>query len=77
MTVLSRFSRAYTGQSCGRNGIHKADKGVLGVPRHGLLYTAWRDTHPSMADRVDFFNTYRSWQTGQGLRYGKFIKTAN
>ncbi len=51
----------------------KLTQGVLGVPRHGWLYTAWRDTHPSMADRVDFFNQYKPWQTGRPLKYDHFI----
>jgi STE24 endopeptidase len=53
----------------------KLTQGVLGVPRHGWLYTAWRDTHPSLGDRLDFFNNYRPWQTGQPLKYGHFFET--
>lgn len=54
----------------------KLTQGVLGVPRHGWLYAAWRGTHPSLGERLDFFNTYRPWQTGQPLKYGHFFKTA-
>lgn len=43
------------------------------VPRPGLLFTLWRGTHPSMGDRVDFFNTYRPWETGVPLRYERFF----
>jgi Zn-dependent protease with chaperone function len=53
----------------------KLTQGVLGVPRHGWLFTAWRGTHPSLGDRLDFFNEYRPWQTGQPLKYDHFIKT--
>src|SRR5580700_9593915 len=45
----------------------KLTQGVLGVPRHGWLFTVWRDTHPSLGDRLDFFNEYRPWQEGQPL----------
>ena len=53
----------------------KLTQGVLGVPRHGWIYTAWRDTHPSLGERLDFFNEYRPWQTGQPLKYDRFIST--
>jgi STE24 endopeptidase len=55
-------------------GFIKLTQGVLGVPRHGWLYAAWRDTHPSLGDRLDFFNEYRPWQTGQPLKYDHFFK---
>jgi STE24 endopeptidase len=55
-------------------GFIKLTQGVLGLPRHGCLYTAWRDTHPSLGDRLDFFNEYRPWQTGQPLKYEHFFK---
>jgi len=53
----------------------KLTQGVLGLPRHGRIYTAWRDTHPSLGERLDFFNEYRPWQTGQPLKYARFINT--
>ncbi|MBA2459199.1 MAG: M48 family metallopeptidase [Gemmatimonadales bacterium] len=31
----------------------------LGVPRPGLLFTLWRGSHPSLAERVEFANRYR------------------
>jgi STE24 endopeptidase len=52
----------------------KLTQGVLGVPRHGWLYSTWRDTHPSLGERLDFFNEYRPWQTGQPLKYDHFLK---
>ena len=55
----------------------KLTQGVLGVPRHGWLSAAWRDTHPSLGDRLDFFNEYQPWQTGQPLKYDRFIKLNN
>lgn len=52
----------------------KLTQRVLGVPRHGVLYTLWQDTHPALGDRVDFFNGYRPWQTGQTLKYGHLLR---
>ncbi|MBI5095499.1 MAG: M48 family metallopeptidase [Candidatus Hydrogenedentes bacterium] len=46
----------------------------LGVPRHGLLYTIWRSSHPSIGDRIDFFNGYKPWKTGAALRYEHLFK---
>jgi STE24 endopeptidase len=41
----------------------------LAVPRPGRLYVLWRSSHPSLADRVAFANSYRPWKSGQPLRY--------
>jgi hypothetical protein len=41
----------------------------LSVPRPGWFYTLWRGTHPSIGDRIDFFNTYKPWETGEPSRY--------
>jgi STE24 endopeptidase len=41
----------------------------LGVPRPGLLYTLWRGSHPSLASRIEFANSYRPWGEGRALRY--------
>ncbi len=46
----------------------------LGVPRPGLLYTLWRGSHPSLASRVEFANTYRPWAEGRALRYERLIR---
>lgn len=43
----------------------------LGVPRPGLLYTLWRGSHPSLAERIEFANRYRPWASGGRLRYGR------
>jgi Zn-dependent protease with chaperone function len=47
-----------------------------GVPRPALLYRIFRATHPSVADRVAFLNSYRPWATGQPLVYGWAIGDA-
>jgi len=46
----------------------------LGVPRHGFWYTLLRASHPSIGDRIDFFNEYKPWKTGQPLRYEHLFK---
>jgi Zn-dependent protease with chaperone function len=37
----------------------------LGIPRHSLLYTLWRSTHPSTAERIEFCNAYHPWRAGR------------
>ena len=46
----------------------------LGIPRHGLLRHLWLDTHPSGGERIDFFNSYRPWESGQPSRYEEYMK---
>jgi Zn-dependent protease with chaperone function len=42
----------------------------LAVPRPGRLYTWFRLSHPPVGARIDFFNDYRPWESGQPLVYG-------
>ena len=42
----------------------------LVVPRPGRLYTWFRMSHPPVGERIDFFNDYRPWDSGQPLVYG-------
>jgi Zn-dependent protease with chaperone function len=46
----------------------------LGNPRPGLLYKLWRSSHPTLAERIDFCNEYRPWETGEPLVYGDRFK---
>ncbi|MDB6066356.1 MAG: Zn-dependent protease with chaperone function [Pedosphaera sp.] len=46
----------------------------LGVPRPGLLYTLWFGTHPSIGDRIDFFNSYKPWEKGERSKYEGYFK---
>jgi len=47
----------------------------LAVPRPSMLYKLWRSTHPPIGERIDFFNAYKPWTTGEPLRYEKhFVK---
>ncbi|MEX2016055.1 MAG: M48 family metallopeptidase, partial [Candidatus Hydrogenedentales bacterium] len=44
------------------------------IPRPGPLFTLWRGTHPSMGARIDFFNAYRPWETGETLQYERYFQ---
>jgi STE24 endopeptidase len=46
----------------------------LAVPRPGRLYTWFRASHPSVGERIDFFNDYRPWESGQPLVYAERFK---
>jgi STE24 endopeptidase len=46
----------------------------LGMPRPGWLYKLWRASHPPIGERIDFCNTYRPWETGQPLVYGRSFR---
>lgn len=45
----------------------------LANPNPGLFFTLWRGSHPSIAQRIEFFNTYRPWETGEPLKYGELF----
>lgn len=45
----------------------------LGNPRPGLLYTLWQASHPALAERIEFCNTYHPWTAGEASKYaGRF-----
>ncbi len=46
----------------------------LGVPRPGIIPMIWFGSHPCIADRIDFCNTYRPWETGQPSKYEEYMK---
>ena len=46
----------------------------LAVPRPGRLYVWFRMSHPPVGERIDFFNDYRPWDSGQPLVYDKRFK---
>ena len=46
----------------------------LSHPRPGLLYVLWRSRHPSIAERIEFANGYRPWQTGKSLTYADYFR---
>jgi Zn-dependent protease with chaperone function len=46
----------------------------LGVPRPGLIYVWWRESHPPLGERIDFSNDYRPWEKNEPLVYGDRFK---
>ena len=45
----------------------------LAIPRPGWLFKIFRSSHPILGDRIDFCNTYRPWEKGEPLKYGKYF----
>ena len=52
----------------------KLQQSGLAVPRPGPIFQFWFGSHPSIADRIDFCNSYRPWETGQSSKYDKYIR---
>jgi Zn-dependent protease with chaperone function len=52
------------------NAFVKLTTDNLNNPRPGALVHLLRDNHPSLAERIEFANTYRPWETGEPLKYG-------
>ena len=50
-------------------GFVKLQRQNLSNPRPGPLYRIWRSSHPPLAERIEFCNTYRPWERGEPLRY--------
>lgn len=46
----------------------------LANPRPGKIFKMWRSDHPSLGDRIDFFNRYCPWDEGKKLKYEKYFK---
>jgi Zn-dependent protease with chaperone function len=47
----------------------------LAHPNPGPLYQLWRSRHPPIAERIEFANTYRPWETGQPLTYADYFRS--
>ena len=45
----------------------------LANPDPGWFYMLWRSSHPSIAQRIRFFNTYRPWETGDPIHYEQYF----
>jgi hypothetical protein len=41
----------------------------LANPRPHWLIRLFRASHPTLAERIEFANSYRPWETGQPLTY--------
>jgi STE24 endopeptidase len=52
----------------------KLQQDNLGNPRPHWLVKLWRASHPTLAERIEFCNTYRPWEQGQPLAYQYLIK---
>ena len=52
----------------------KLEQKSLAVPRPNPLIHFWYGSHPTPAERIDFCNRYRPWETGQPLKYEKYFK---
>jgi Zn-dependent protease with chaperone function len=46
----------------------------LANPTPGSLFIFWRATHPPLAERITFCNTYKPWAEGKPLEYQSHIK---
>jgi STE24 endopeptidase len=46
----------------------------LGVPRPEAWVVWLRSSHPPLGARADFCNTYRPWEKGEPLRYGRLFR---
>ncbi|MCC6796858.1 MAG: M48 family metallopeptidase [Candidatus Hydrogenedentes bacterium] len=60
----------------GASAFKKLYEDNLGYPNPHPLVKIWRASHPTVAERVEFCNTYRPWAEGQPLKYGHLFKAA-
>ncbi|MDX1388050.1 MAG: M48 family metallopeptidase [Acidobacteriota bacterium] len=59
--------------SAGARAFVKLQHTNLGNPRPGMLYKLWRSSHPTLAERIEFCNDYRPWETGEPLVYAEYF----
>jgi len=58
-------------------GFVKLTSTNLANPWLGPLYKQFRATHPSIGDRITYFNEYKPWCIGAPLKYGKYFKSSH
>lgn len=46
----------------------------LTVKNPGILYKIWNYDHPTMAERIAFFESYKPWQERKPLQFEKYFK---
>jgi len=46
----------------------------LAIPRPNAILHAIRESHPTLAERIEFANTYRPWEQGKPLEYGGYFR---
>ena len=56
-------------------GFVKEQQESLRNPRPGAIYVLFRVNHPPLAERIDFCNDYKPWETGAHLRYEAHFKS--
>jgi STE24 endopeptidase len=49
----------------------KLQQSNLANPRPGRLFVWWRASHPPLAERIEFANSYRPWERGEPLRHAE------
>lgn len=54
-------------------GFLKLQSSNLGYPWPGKLFMLFRASHPSIGERITYFNTYAPYCHGEPLKYGKFF----
>jgi Zn-dependent protease with chaperone function len=48
----------------------------LDIPRPGWLFKLWRASHPTIGERIDFYNRYRPWEKNEPLVYRQLFTDA-
>jgi len=48
-------------------------QGNLANPRPGPIYKFWRSSHPPLAERIDFCNSYCPWKRDEPMKYSKYF----
>jgi STE24 endopeptidase len=52
----------------------KLNNDNLGIPRPNPILHLLRGSHPTVAERIEFCNTYRPWEKGEPLRYEGYFR---
>jgi STE24 endopeptidase len=52
----------------------KIQQNNLMISRPGIIFTLWLGSHPSRAERIEFCNGYRPWESGQPLKYAHYFR---
>jgi STE24 endopeptidase len=62
------------GNRAAATGFVKLQQNNLSNPRPGWLFKLWRASHPPLAERIDFCNSYAPWREGQPLRFKAYFR---
>lgn len=58
----------------GVSTFEKLTSDSLTVKNPGTLYKIWNYDHPTMAERIAFFESYKPWNQGKPLNFEKYFK---